>query len=111
MGARSSPSINSESRGSFTPMRRRPVAALVLAALTVLPPVAYTDPPDPVDIHGVWDPTDDASRALTGHTAVLCAALVASPVSLLLGGVAASEARAARVLAAAPSDPRAPPPL
>jgi len=84
-------------------MQRVPVAAFVSATLALLPPIAYADPPDAVDVHGVYDPSDDAaSNAMAGQTAVLCAAPLALSVSLLAGGVAPSR----RVRP--PSSPRRP---
>lgn len=95
---------------AFMCMRHRLLAVPVLTALALLPPVAYTDPPDSVDVHGVYDPTDDAtSNVLAGQAAVLCASPVARPLSLVVGRVAVPEAPEAPLLSATASDSRAPP--
>jgi hypothetical protein len=91
-------------------MRHWLPAVPVLIALAVMPPVAYTDPPDPVDVHGVYDPTDDAvSNAVAEQASVLCAAPVARPMWLGVGRIAAPEAPGDPLLSAPASDSRAPP--
>jgi hypothetical protein len=91
-------------------MRHLLVAVPALTALVLLPPVAYLDPPDSLDVHAVYDPTDDvASNAVAGQGAVLCVSPVARPPSLVVGRIAAPQTPGVPLLSAPASDSRAPP--
>jgi hypothetical protein len=52
---------------------RRGIALLVAAVLLWIPPVAYTEPPDPLWLGGVWDDDDfDRVVAAVKSTEVPC---------------------------------------
>lgn len=77
-------------------VRGRPLVLIVLAALVALPPLAFSSPPDPIWIGGVYDAADydDAVLAVTSTASVVedSPLMAIEPFSLMLAVVLLSDA-------------------